>query len=223
MELLDRRRSDGRGTKSWNPTLRLPDEIQIDPLMGCSRSLISLVDETSSLVAHCGSNEVRETTVEQFNSLSQRLRDLHQYPPAQAAKTPRLAHCAEAKRLAALLYLENRLLDIGLKQHDDEYCHLVDATIEATSKLGVSNPATLWPLFVLGNAGHQSGTQAQFVVNRLFDLEIARKTGSISLARQLLELKIFTHAVRHGQDGGETVKSGRTFIEEEGVLCISLA
>lgn len=191
--------------------------------MGCSRSLISLVDETSSLISHCGSTGVSEATREQFDSLTQRLRGLRQYPPAQAANTPGLAQCAEAKRLATLLYLENRLLDIGLRQYNDEYRHLVDDTVEATSKLEVSNPATLWPLFVLGNTGYQSETQAQFVVNRLSELEVARKTGSISIARQLLEMKIFTPTVKYIQDNGETVSSNRTFMEQEGSLCISSA
>ncbi|KAL6241388.1 hypothetical protein RBB50_011652 [Rhinocladiella similis] len=175
---------------------------EIDPLMGCSRELISIVGQISSLARRVQTCVEPTSIIEsnEFltirNDLVSRLRRLQQRVPSSCVDQPLLMQIAEVKRLAAMLYLEERVprptdtasvdtcipppRSLGRKR-------LIDCIMSSLRLLPETCAASLWPLFVLGNSRLESEEQRHFVLTRLGQLEDSRKLGSIYHARRLVE------------------------------------
>ncbi|KIW16108.1 hypothetical protein PV08_06159 [Exophiala spinifera] len=175
---------------------------EIDPLMGCSRELISIVGQISSLARRVQTSTDPSSIIESTefltmrNDLVSRLRRLRQCVPSSCVDQPLLMQIAEVKRLAAMLYLEERVprptdtssvdncipppRSLGRKR-------LIDCIMSSLRLLPETCAASLWPLFVLGNSRLESEEQRHFVLTRLGQLEDSRKLGSIYHARRLVE------------------------------------
>ncbi|RDW61825.1 Zn(II)2Cys6 transcription factor [Aspergillus mulundensis] len=195
---------------------------EIDVLMGCSRGLMALIRRISVLA----STRAKVTTVhnaEQSPSsnamvqiLSRRafspseiknqaiatlglhraVVSLTQRLPSHSLDRKDLQAIAEIKRLAALLYLTERLgtrheaAEIlrgqthmkrpSLETSAQSKYNLITSIITSISALPDTNTATLlWPLFVLGNVASENEEHRRFVLNRLFGIQKARNLGSV--------------------------------------------
>jgi len=166
------------------------DPQEIDALMGCSRQLISIIHRISCLAQRIRQNSMFE--VDEFLSeksdLVRELLSLHQYPASSSNDLDIVQTVAEAKRLAALLYLEEKLRIPGLI----DSCNInptaiIGSLLDLLSGLPLQNAATLWPLFVLGISRFTSQDQLNLVLSRLLWLEKSRPLGSICHARRLIE------------------------------------
>ncbi|KAL4758657.1 Zn(II)2Cys6 transcription factor [Aspergillus foveolatus] len=180
---------------------------EIDVLMGCSRSLMTLIHRTSILAATRAKilkhrpltpSEVEDhagTTV----SLHDSLITLNQRLPSHSGDRTDLEAIAHIKRLAGILYLTERLGPVneaqailGGNNHNDSYRptpagtqtyskhHLISSIITSISSLSNTNTAALlWPLFVLGNAGLENEEHRRFVLDMLLGIQRARNLGSV--------------------------------------------
>ncbi|CAI6336259.1 unnamed protein product [Periconia digitata] len=187
------------------------DDVQeIDPLMGCSRGLLDLIHEISTLGSILDTRlAVRALTAlesTQLDNNRSRLEDalynLHQYPP-RSTPNPNIAFVAEAKRTTALLYLHHRLpSQSSTTSHPSpRMAILVDSLIAQLQDLPVT-PTLLWPLFMLGNASPQNEEHRRFVLERLGRILEARNLGSVRLARRLVEKRFREWDLRVGEVGG---------------------
>ncbi|KAL3434166.1 fungal-specific transcription factor domain-containing protein [Aspergillus tetrazonus] len=180
---------------------------EIDVLMGCSRSLMTLIHRTSVLAATRAkilkhrpltpseAEDHARTTV----SLHDSLITLNQRLPSHSGDRTDLKAIAHIKRLAAILYLTERLGPVneaqailGGNNHSDSYRpspagtqtyskhHLITSIISSIPSLSNTNTATLlWPLFVLGNAGLENEEHRRFVLDMLLGIQRARNLGSV--------------------------------------------
>jgi hypothetical protein len=172
---------------------------EIDPLMGCSRGLLDVINRISSMNStldqtRCRRPLAREdlSRLEQDGAeLERSLHSLRQHASASTTN-PNIALVAEAKRTTALLYLYQGLdavfqslreTNTSLPEH---ITRLVDCLIAQLVPLPVT-PTLLWPLFVLGNASPHNEYHRRFVLERLGDILRERNLGSVRLARRLIE------------------------------------
>ncbi|OJD27388.1 hypothetical protein ACJ73_01217 [Blastomyces percursus] len=99
-------------THSW---LDDDDLEEIDVLMGCSRGLMTLINRISTLATKIPLNNILSShrKISHFNTarsdIEAELRVLHQKLPSYASLQEDLLLIAETKRLAAILYLRERL------------------------------------------------------------------------------------------------------------------
>ncbi|OKL57402.1 hypothetical protein UA08_07322 [Talaromyces atroroseus] len=174
---------------------------EIDALMGCSRELLSIISQISSLAAQFRSNGDQDfaSHLAIRRVLVQRLRQLDQYSPAGTQNSAHLLQVAEAKRLAAMLYLEERIpvpeqsSTINIRSMGRK--RLIDSIIDILRVLPATSAASLWPLFVLGNSQLENEGHRHFVLGRLAQLERSRKLGNIYHARRLVERKIIARTL----------------------------
>ncbi|KAE8146981.1 MFS general substrate transporter [Aspergillus avenaceus] len=139
---------------------------QIDMTMGCSRRLLSLIDDTTQLTTR-------------IIEIEWSLHGLAQNVPAHSVARQDLALIAEVKRLAALLYLSERRSLLILSEQTRR--HLVFSIIRIISELPDS-ATLLWPLYVLGHVGLEDEEQRRFILDRLERIEKTRNLGSIKRA-----------------------------------------
>ncbi|KAF2865406.1 fungal-specific transcription factor domain-containing protein [Massariosphaeria phaeospora] len=179
------------------------DMEEIDPIMGCSRGLLDIINRISIISSDVkrllsrrvlSIDEVR--CFEQSRSqLERALYAIRQVPPPTTTN-PDIARVAEAKRTAALLYLYERFASVpqassGSDPSETMRHHinrLVNALILQLGPLPVT-PTLLWPLFVLGNASPGDEEHRRFVLERLGRMLRGRNLGSVRLARRLMERK----------------------------------
>lgn len=181
--------SSPTGELVWIPH----DPQEIDVLTGCSRQLLSIIHRIS-----CLSQRVRQNSsladddfLSEKTALVWELMSLHQYPASGSNDLDVVQTVAEAKRLAALLYLEEKLHVPGLI----EPCQIqppaiVETLLALLSGLPLHNAATLWPLFVLGVSRFTTQDQLNLVLLRLRWLEQSRPLGSICHARSFVESRV---------------------------------
>jgi hypothetical protein len=180
------------------------DDIEeIDPSMGCSRGLLDIINQITSISAEVESARSNRTlTAEELQLLGENrmqiehaLYAIRQHPPASVTNA-HVALIAEAKRTTALLYLHERfdsaLLSPGEPAPIETYKHavkmLVESLVAQLKPLPVT-PTLLWPLFVLGNASPHNEDHRRFVLERLGGMLKGRNLGSVRLARRLVERK----------------------------------
>lgn len=176
---------------------------EIDPLMGCSRGLLDIINRISAISSNveriCSSRALTaEETQHMDQSRSQlelALRTLRQHVPSTTSN-PNLALVAEAKRTTALLYLYDRFCSFSLSSSDPDPSEatsrhlqrLIDSLVSQLEPLPVT-ATLLWPLFVLANASPDNEQHRRFVLERLDNMLKTRNLGSVRLARRLVERK----------------------------------
>lgn len=127
------------------------------------------------------------------DDICQHLQSLQQVPPSYAGDARHLIQIAEAKRLAALLHLEERVpVSSSHSMNKAQVIGLIDSIVDVLRSIPTTSAATLWPLFIVGSSTMATSDQRIFVLNRLKQLEDSRKLGSIHHARRLIERKMST-------------------------------
>ncbi|CAO2658034.1 Nn.00g072940.m01.CDS01 [Neocucurbitaria sp. VM-36] len=215
---------------------------EIDPLMGCSRGLLDIIDQISAVSSNVGricssqalSIEELEQVEQSRSHFERALHTLRQHVPSTVSN-PNLALVAEAKRTTALLYLYDRFSTFSSSHSDSSetaYSHLhplKQSLVSQLESLPVT-PILLWPLFVLGNVSPDNEQHRRFVLERLDIMIKTRNLGSVRLARRLVERKFRTWDLQLDESG---VKDGlnrnrRKFVSSSSGKslrgkCISLA
>ena len=167
--------------------------------MGCSRELISLISQTSCLAGESMQQEhLVNSTMNKATQLMNVLSNLQQTLQVGVENTESMLQIAEVKRLSAMLYLHDRVM-ASRSSIAPAFAHsLRDAIIDAIQQLPASSGASLWPLFVLGKSNLDNRDQAQFVLDRLLQLEQSRYLGSFYHARRRVERNITQRLTEHG-------------------------
>lgn len=167
--------------------------------MGCSRELISLISQISCLTG-TSRQEVKsvDNIMSEATNLMGRLSSVHQSLRAGVEHAETMLRIAEVKRLSAMLYLHDRVMAPYSNRSSNFAHNLRRAIIEAIQQLPVSSAASLWPLFVLGKSNLNSKDQAQFVLDRLHQLEQSRYLGSFHHARRRVERNIMRRLTADG-------------------------
>lgn len=166
------------------------DPQEIDVLTGCSRQLLSIIHRISLLAKRMQPNNFcdNDQLLSEKSALVQELLSLHQVPASGSNDLNVVQTVAEAKRLAALIYLEEKLPILGFPEpRQIEPTAIVQDLLELLSGLPLHNAATLWPLFVLGVSRFTSHEQLDIVLTRLLCLEQSRPLGSICHARRIVQ------------------------------------
>jgi hypothetical protein len=174
---------------------------EIDPLMGCSRSLMTLIRHTTTLASKVSQLlRARELTVSEIQTFStgrdtieRSLYSLKQTCPPNDVNRSSTCKIAETKRLSAVLYLRERLSIIPSPQTSSSSVNapltykadLIDAIISSISSLPDSS-TLLWPLFILGNTDLNEDNR-RFVLERLTNIHRVRNLGSVRKAKLLVE------------------------------------
>lgn len=122
---------------------------------------------------------------------------------------------ADVKRLSAMLYLHDRVMAQCSSTSLAFSNNLRDEIIEAIKQLPANSGASLWPLFVLGKSNLDSPSQAQFVLDRLHQLEQSRYLGSFYHARRRVERNILKRLTEHGDILGQSWEDDSTVNENE--------
>jgi len=175
---------------------------EIDVLMGCSRRLMNLVREISVLAGLAKTVLEQDETPQEHTATLQASRDfveqslqtLEQALPADMAPASDLPRIAETKRLAALLYLKDRLDMLPVT----DFMNSQDSPTFSPSELITSiivlirhlpdSPTLLWPLYILGTTNFGlDEEQRRFVHDRLTALQKVRNLGSVRRARLAVE------------------------------------
>ncbi|KAH8812538.1 fungal-specific transcription factor domain-containing protein [Xylogone sp. PMI_703] len=182
---------------------------EIDPLMGCSRGLLDIINQisrvTSDITEILSKRPLTGPEIVSFtstrNEIERSLHTVHQIPPVDSdgkvSDSTYLSQIAEVKRITALLYLHERITTIlppasrSSAAIASYKAGLIDSLIEQITPLR-NSPTLLWPLFVLGNASPEDEEHRRFVLERLDAMRRSRNLGSIRLARQLIEDKYRT-------------------------------
>ncbi|KAJ4353271.1 uncharacterized protein N0V89_004998 [Didymosphaeria variabile] len=172
---------------------------EIDSIMGCSRELISLISRISCLASSARQqNDAADHTIAAAGHLMDQLAGLHQTLRTGVGHAETMLRIAEAKRLSAMLYLHDRVMAPHTGATTALAHGLRNAIIEAIQQLPASSGAALWPLFILGKSNTSSRDQAQFVLDRLHQLEKSRYLGSFYHARRRVERNIMRRLTAHG-------------------------
>lgn len=173
------------------------NNLQIDPLMGCSRELITIIGQISQLAnsfSTTSNNESFQQLLTVRHELSERLLCLHQRPAPGAQNTYHLILIAEGKRLAALLHPEERT-PRSLNSMSSASI-LISAILEVVHALPTSNAAMLWPLFIIGTSASSTQEHRAFVLDRLGELQRSRRLGSIYHARRMIARRMSNQSIR---------------------------
>lgn len=196
---------------------------EIDPLMGCSRNLMTLIRHTTTLASKVsGLLRIRDLTTLEIQSFStnrdnieRSLYSLKQTSPPSDINPSNTSRIAETKRLSAVLYLRERLAMIPSPQTLSSSMNapitykadLINTIISLISSLPDSS-TLLWPLFVLGNMDLNEDNR-RFVLERLTSIQRVRNLGSVRKAKLLVEdawkksdLKPTTDRLWDGRFGG---------------------
>lgn len=167
--------------------------------MGCSRELISLISQISCLAGESlRQKNLLSNTMDKGARLMNVLSNLQQTLRVGVERAESMLQIAEVKRLSAMLYLHDRVM-VPCSGIASAFGHnLRDAIIDAIQQLPASSGASLWPLFVLGKSNLDNRDQAQFVLDRLHQLEKSRYLGSFYHARRRVERNITQRLTEHG-------------------------
>ncbi|PLB43364.1 MFS general substrate transporter [Aspergillus steynii IBT 23096] len=166
---------------------------EIDMVMGCSRRLMSLINDISDMATELSIDTQKEFQPKEedqdlntrTNAIRSALSDLKQTLPTHSADRDDLSKIAEIKRLTALLYLTERLKK-NEQQPTLSKRYLVNTIIRQISSLPDS-ATLLWPLFVLGNSGLENEDHRRFVLDRLGRMQRTRNLGSVRRARMAVK------------------------------------
>ncbi|PGH00990.1 hypothetical protein AJ79_08054 [Helicocarpus griseus UAMH5409] len=200
-----------RVDNSW---LEDDDLEEIDVLMGCSRGLMTVINKISELATERSkimkTRQLTSSESSTFNAARDDIEHTLQYlpqklPPYAHHQSQYLAEVADLKRLAALLYLRERLGNPNVRTQPNPSLnrnqiapgpveispapcktHLVKMIIDKIRKLPDS-PTLLWPLYLVGNVGLDDEEHRRFVLDRLAGIQKIRNLGSVRRARMVVE------------------------------------
>ena len=172
--------------------------------MGCSRELISLISQISHLAgASRRLHESPRDLADSATKIMDKLTHLQQILRTGLDHAGTMMQIAEVKKLSAMLYLHDRVMvQCSVTSPVFSY-NLRNEIMRAIQQLPVSSGASLWPLFVLGKSNLDSPSQAQFVLDRLHQLEQSRYLGSFYHARRRVERNISKRLTEHGEILGQ--------------------
>ncbi|BFZ59815.1 hypothetical protein YB2330_000836 [Saitoella coloradoensis] len=189
-------------TEHWRkPGVDNADDLTtIDPWMGCSRELVSILSEITELTrwkaqSSATPNTIAHPLLSRTQDLELRLSTLHQHPPTFTAPSeiPTLLLAAELKRLAAVVFLNCALRDAApstpqIRPYIHEILSGVQLLIERGTYAGL-----IWPVFV-----------AAVELDPLEDFFSPTKSSSIPISDGLSDiggrrfvLKVFAEMERH--------------------------
>lgn len=176
------------------------DMYGINPIFGCSKGLLDLVSAisgecekiTPSTIDLCGENE--ESSRHRRNVLERSLHSLKQdatafYSPTSIGDlmSEQIGLVAEAKRLAALIYLHGRLDALLPKQAPlPELCRELIGVLQ---RVNLCTTTLLWPLFILAVFGIAPNDEEgrAFVLRTLVKIQSVRQLAHVKKARRIIE------------------------------------
>ncbi|RDK40323.1 MFS general substrate transporter [Aspergillus phoenicis ATCC 13157] len=164
----------GNGMFSWSEN---DDLDEIDTIMGCSRRLMLLINDISELP--------------EAARIATALINIKQFLPKHSSDRNDLARIAETKRLAAIIYLFNRIdgtayyTDVMNETKSDKNT-FISALINVMSHLP-DTATLLWPLYILGHASLEDEDHRRFVLDRLERMQRTRNLGSVRRARMAVK------------------------------------
>ncbi|KUJ15078.1 uncharacterized protein LY89DRAFT_686632 [Mollisia scopiformis] len=182
---------------------------------GVSHELLSLISQISDLAhekVNIKSSSIQRSMLDKIqyrrDAIERQLHNLrqnisaksrgsdHGHPPSQEEITS----IANAKRLAALLYLHFRL--DGSSPYQPHMARLTSQILELLPKIGVWSNTILWPLYIVGVMGVQSERDEDklVVLERFEDLQQTRQLGNVKRARRIVESVWRLRDIR-GSDG----------------------
>ncbi|OJI84802.1 hypothetical protein ASPTUDRAFT_119195 [Aspergillus tubingensis CBS 134.48] len=168
---------------------------EIDTIMGCSRRLMGIIDDISDLPSDGNTVNIMrnagpaDTYILRAHRLSCDLINLTQTLPAHLQHREDIARIAETKRLAAFLYLIERVSSTAYRRQfipRTDKGTLVSKMIDLISSLPDS-ATLLWPLYVLGQTALDNQDHRRFVMDRLERIERTRNLGSVRRARTAMK------------------------------------
>ncbi|GCB27252.1 uncharacterized transporter C757.13 [Aspergillus awamori] len=178
------------GRYGWSENDNLDE---IDTIMGCSRRLMGMINDISDLPSdeHMKTTNAgpADTYISRANRLACSLINLAQTLPPHLQHREDIARIAETKRLAALLYLIER---VGSTTYRRQFIPrtdkrtLVNKMIDLIQSLPDS-ATLLWPLYVLGQTALDDQDHRRFVMDRLERIERTRNLGSVRRARTAMK------------------------------------
>jgi hypothetical protein len=169
--------------------------IQIDILMGCSRSILLQVSHITDTAKKRNrilrTRPLTSAETEEFmrnsSQIELALNHIVQYAPKSSVRPAELEKIAETKRLAALLYLRTRLGKAAQGMHDPLQKQLAAEIVAHLTELP-NTTTLLWPLFVVGTTSAvEDEEHRRFVLERLLKLQRVRELGSVRKARAIVE------------------------------------
>ncbi|XRM36679.1 hypothetical protein ABZX51_000170 [Aspergillus tubingensis] len=187
----------GNGMFSWADNDNLDE---IDTIMGCSRRLMLLINEISELpVDTCttpssttsSDDESVDIHLSEAARIATALTNIQQFLPQHSSDRDDLARIAETKRLAAIIYLFNRIdgttyyTDVMTETKADKDT-FINALINVMTHLP-DRATLLWPLYILGHASLEDEDHRRFVLDRLERMQRTRNLGSVRRARMAVK------------------------------------
>lgn len=182
---------------AYSTSLAALSDSNIRTLTGCSRDLLKIVSEISSLASDIkqgADSAVSEAeTLRQLNARGDILeRQLHSWPPSHEAghadeSLAERSLVAEMKRLTALLYLYSRTRHLG--PNDACIVRLTSRILRLIPQITLRTNTVLWPLFMVATLGvrPESDADRAVVLGRLDSLQRTRQLGNVKKARQIIE------------------------------------
>lgn len=172
----------------------------INPIFGCSKGLLDLVSaisgecEKNALSSPLLDGEDEESSRHRRNVLERSLHSLRQDAPVfsslssiDASTLEQIGLVAEAKRIAALIYLHGRLDALSPKQAPlPELCRKLVGVLQ---RISICTTTLLWPLFILAVFGIVPNDEEgrAFVLRTLVKIQSVRQLAHVKKARRIIE------------------------------------
>eukprot|EP00136_Aspergillus_niger_P005641 XP_001396348.2 Zn(II)2Cys6 transcription factor [Aspergillus niger CBS 513.88] len=180
------------GRYGWSENDNLDE---IDTIMGCSRRLMGMTNDISDLPSdeHMVNKTINagpaDTYISRANRLACSLINLTQTLPPHLQHREDIARIAETKRLAALLYLIER---VGSTTYRRQFIPRTDKRTLVNNMIDLiqslpDSATLLWPLYVLGQTALDDQDHRRFVMDRLERIERTRNLGSVRRARTAMK------------------------------------
>ncbi|GLA19480.1 hypothetical protein AnigIFM62618_007591 [Aspergillus niger] len=148
------------------------------------------LDETPSSTTSSDDESV-DIHVSEAARIATALTNIKQFLPKHSSDRNDLARIAETKRLAAIIYLFNRIdgtayyTDVMNATKSDKNT-FISALINVMSHLP-DRATLLWPLYILGHASLEDEDHRRFVLDRLERMQRTRNLGSVRRARMAVK------------------------------------
>ncbi|PYH94391.1 hypothetical protein BO71DRAFT_419371 [Aspergillus ellipticus CBS 707.79] len=186
---------------------------EIDPVMGCSRRLMSLIDDISHLPLNimdtsnpnnCHRNPNDIDMAAKVAEIHSSLKDLTQNTTITSREGKKLANIAETKRVAALVYLIERVnltpINSQFKFATSAKKNRMIATIIRLKSNLPDTPILLWPLYIIGHARLVDDHQRRFILDRLQLMQRTRNLGSVRRTRTAVKRAFQVFDIKYSLD-----------------------
>ncbi|KAI1373720.1 fungal-specific transcription factor domain-containing protein [Hypoxylon crocopeplum] len=189
------------------------DKSTILALTGCSRDLLILISEINQicfLVGQSYQEPLPPAIQQRRDNVERLLHQLHQEVPDEfGAFKSEFAVIAEAKRLAAILYLYSRVDGAGPSEP-----HVIRVTSQILSlvpKVSLRTHTGLWILFIVGTLGirPECDEDRKLLLSRLAALQQTRQLASVKKVRLIIEDVWKSRDLRPDKSQGWSILQGR--------------